>query len=177
MELDKILTVDDLITAFVEYEEYSGYHESHVELIGYYKLQLELMQKFFGVDFAEAKKRINARKQPGEHFNNPEKYYEFHAGLTIDAFDNCIKLLNTYKSPFDYRGMMEGMPPKINRDLSAKYDDRLFGTIDNLDNIYRDIARELLIFMFPGIESKRIQRKTLYESSLPEEKPDLSDFF
>lgn len=172
-----MLTIDDLIDAFVEYEEYSSYHDSHVELIGYYKLQLELMQKFFGIDFAEAKKRINARKRPDKHFHNPEKYYEFNAEMTISAFDKCTKLLNAYKSPFDYRGMMEGMPPKINRDLSAKYDDRLFGAIENLNNIYRDIARELLAFMFPGIESKRIQRKTLYESGLPEEKPDLSDFF
>ena len=177
MELDKLLTVDDLITAFVEYEEYKEYHESYVELIGYYKLQLELMQKLFGVDFAEAEKRINAKKRPSEHFHNPEKYYEFHAGLTIAAFNNCVKLLNDFKSPFDYRGMMEGMSPKINRDLREKYGEELFGTIDKLENIYREIARELLIFMFPGIQSKRIDSNKLYELGLPEEKPDLTDFF
>jgi len=174
---NKMLSIDDLINAFVEYEEYSGYHDSHVELIGYYKLQLELMQKFFGVDFTEAEKRINAKKRPSEHFHNPEKYYEYSAGLTIAAFNNCIKLLDTFKSPFDYRGMMEGMPPKINRDLREKYGEELFGTIDKLEKIYREIAKEILIFMFPDIESKQVERKTLYESGLPEEKPDLSDFF
>jgi hypothetical protein len=73
--------------------------------------------------------------------------------------------------------MMEGMPPKINRDLREKYGEELFGTIDKLENIYREIAKELLVFMFPGIESKQVERKILYESGLPEEKPDLSDFF
>jgi hypothetical protein len=85
MKSDKILNVDDLINAFVEYEEYKKYHESHVELIGYYKLQLVLMQKFFGVDFTKAEKRINAKKRPSEHFHNPEKYYKYSAGLTIAA--------------------------------------------------------------------------------------------
>lgn len=169
MELDKTLTVDDLITAFLEYEENKGSLE---KITDYYKLRLDLMQELFGVDFAEAEKRISPKEFPRGQERNPEKYYEFNALMTISNFNHCIMLLRINKNPFRYGWILAGMPPKISRDLEEKYGDGASATIENLNSIYRDVAKELLAFMFPGVESKQIDGKKLYELGLPEEEPD-----
>jgi hypothetical protein len=176
MNLDKTLTIDDLITAFVEYEEYKNWHESYAELIDYYKTQLKLMQKLFDCDLQKAKEYLDG-KQDFNNFDNPEIHYEFHGGMTVNAFKNCIKLLKSFKSPFDYRGLLAGMPPKICRDLMDKYGENLEQSIKNLESTYRKIAKDLLIFMFPGIESKQINGAILYDLGLPLEEPDIVDFF
>jgi hypothetical protein len=172
MKLSKNLTVDDLITAFVEYGQNKDSHEKIEE---YYKLQLELMQKLFGVDFADFENRIRAKEFPSEHSENLEKYYEFNGFMTVSNFHHCINLLSITKNPFNYGVLLAGMLPKISRDLEEKYDEKSSELIYNLDGIYRDVAKELLVFMFPGIESKQIDGKKLYELGLPKEKPDYWD--
>jgi len=169
MELDKTLTVDDLITTFVEYEQNKDSLEA---IVHYYKLQLELMQKLFNVDFAEAENRISAKEFPSELQDNHEKYYEFNGFMTVSNFRHCINLLVLNKNPFSYISILAGDLPKISRDLEEKYGDKSSKFIKNLDDIYRNVAKELLIFMFPGIETKQINEKKLYELGLPEEEPD-----
>lgn len=172
MELDRTLTVDDLINAFVEYEQNKDSLEA---IVHYYKLQLELMQKLFNADFAEAENRISDKEFPSGLQDNHEKYYEFNAFMTISNFDHCIRLLSISKRPFEYGVLLAGMPPKISRDLEEKYGNKSLGTIDELDSIYRNIAKELLAYMFPGIELRQIDGKKLYGLGLPEEEPDYID--
>jgi len=177
MRLPEQLTIDDLITAFAEYEESTHRHESWVEYISYYKQQLMFMQQLFGCDLKKGKKDVDSRKELKSSDVEAGGRYEFNGRLTVRLFEDCIRLMNVTKTPFDYSGMMEGLPSKISRDLRKKYGDELNQHIEGLDGLYRAIAKEILTFMFPGIESKRIPSSKLYDRGLPKEEPDPVDFF
>jgi hypothetical protein len=82
---------------------------------------------FLGCDLekrqAELDTQAQAMKKNGSSQN--EKYYDIDWQASIRFMENCVGLLNSTKSPFNCGIYLEGKPPKIVRDLSAKYEKKV----------------------------------------------------
>ena len=154
----ELLTVDDLIHSFVEAERYKTWPK---DVSGYYSLRLQLMRVLFGCDLEKRRQGIDeeARSRRGDFLD--ESRYDLHGGMTVELFMNCILLLDQTLTPFSYPGLMEGLPPKISRDLQDKYGEKINEGTEYLRGIYRQVARETLVYMFPDIESRLIGGETV----------------
>ncbi len=111
MALPEELTIDDLVTAFVERDKHKDY--------SYYEQKLKLMQILFECDLERGKKEVESRKRKVPEITGEERY-EINGKLTIHLLEECIRMINLIKTPFDRSGWLEGLPPKIDRDLSKQ---------------------------------------------------------
>jgi hypothetical protein len=173
-QLSETLTIDDLIAAFVEQEQHKNWHR---DLVNYYRKRLSIMQSLFGCELEKGRAELDAKKwrlNPTQV--DRETWYEFNGKETVDLFYDCIRLIAETKTPFDYSGTLAGMPPKISRDLAEKYEQELGERIEKLEDTYRSIAKEILMYMFPGVETRQVSAKAVKEAGLWETEPDWTDY-
>lgn len=69
------------------------------------------------------------------------------------------------------------MPPKIERELCQKHGPQIDVKERDLKHLYRQVAVDVLEFLFPGISAKTFPPKRLFELGLPRERPDPMDYF
>lgn len=174
------LTFDDLVTAFLEYDKYKGYHNA--EIRSYYEKRLELLKSLFECNIKKRAEELDGiywARIKGNRSGRGEGEYEVQGGLTVTFFEICIHAANQLTNPFHELsgGLIAGKPPKVVRDLEQKYCDRIEESRKELENINRALVKEVLTYMFPGIEKKRVKESLLYEKGLPREKADICDFF
>jgi hypothetical protein len=157
------LTVDDLITAFID-EARFGNDDS------YHKQKLEILKELFDCDLEKRQEELDEiqRQKPIPDDNqSAEKYYEVSGRDTIWFLERCSRALPQINSPFAV-SYLEGMPPKIVRDLQSKYE-RKFGYHEaRLNSLNHQLIKEVLKYLFPGIERKKIPAAKLYEMGLPQ---------
>jgi hypothetical protein len=156
MEPVKVLTLDDLISAFIEYHRHQS---SHKNLSGYYKKRLELLQALFHCDIENRQKELDKEYQKRRKAGNMEQnevLYEVNGTLTFDFLNICIRLADQPLDPFKVflDGLLVGIPPKIEKDLRKKYETKVKGYENKLNLMYRTMIQEVLIYLFPGIETK-----------------------
>lgn len=171
------LTVDDLVTAFVEYDKYRGCNE---EICRYYQKRLEILKSLFECNIEKRAEEFDRefRGRLNENRDRPgEAEYEIQGRLTVIFFEICIGAANKLRNPFHEfsAGLLAGMPPKVVRDLHQKYSNGIDECIKILENLNRTLVKEVLAYMFPGIEKRRVKESLLFEKGLPREIPDVND--
>jgi hypothetical protein len=175
--MKKLLTIDDLITAFIEETEF---RDAHQDLSLYHKKRLDLLKTLFQGDLEKRQKELdriwNARQQQ-RTTHSTEKLYEISGSGTVTFFDHCIAAFNRTKSPFKMGVYLEGMPPKIVRKLEKEYGEKISTHEEELNQLNQLLMKEVLKYLFPGIEKKKIPEAKLFEMGLPKEEPDPDDYW
>lgn len=65
-----------------------------------------------------------------------------------------------------------GMPPKIVRELEAKHGKGLRAHEQELNQMNRLLMKEILKYLFPGIDQKAVLEARLFEMGLSRDEPD-----
>jgi hypothetical protein len=175
--MKKLLTIDDLIAAFIEEAKF---RDAHQDLSLYYKKRLDLLKKLFQCDLKKRQKELdqvsNTRKEQ-RATQSTEKLYEISGSGTVTFFEHCIGAFNGTKSPFKMAVYLEGMPPKIVRKLEEQYGKKIGTHEQELNRLNRLLIKEVLKYLLPGIEKKEIPEAKLFEMGLPKEEPDPDDYW
>ena len=166
------LDLDDLVTAFID-EARFGNHDS------YHKKKLEILKDLFDCDLQQRREELDEiqRQKPIPNDDqSAQEYYEISGTETIWFFERCIRAFPQIQSPFAGR-YLEGMPPKLVRDLQTKYERKFAYHEAQLNKLNHLLIKAVLKYLFPGIEKKKIPAAKLYEMGLPQpqEVPDSDD--
>ena len=173
---DKLLTLDDLITALINE---ANFRDAAEPLAVYHKTKLAILKQLFGCDLQKREAELDQearRKKPRRGSQLGEEYYEISGKQTIMFLENCINAFRQTKSPFRLTVYIEGMPPKIVRELEKAYGENISAHERELNQINRLLIGRTLKYLFPGIEKKKIPEAKLFEMGLPKE-PDPDDFW
>ena len=174
---DKLLTIDDLITGLINEPNFRDAAES---LSVYHKKKLDILKQLFGCDLqkrqAELDQQARSRNKRRQGSKLTEEFYEISGEQTVMFLENCIKVFRQTKSPFQFTVYLEGMPPKIVRELKKEYGESISAHERELNEINHKLIRRTLEYLFPGIEKKTIPEAKLFEMGLPKEEPDPDDY-
>ncbi|PYU90815.1 MAG: hypothetical protein DMG08_16815 [Acidobacteria bacterium] len=119
MNDDTDLTVNALIDAFLAWDKYRNAHQ---DLREYHKKRLEILQSIFGCDVEKRQAELDREAEKlRRKVSHNEYFYDIDGRATVEFMQDCIRLLNSTKSPFDCKIYLEGKPPKLVRDLRAKH--------------------------------------------------------
>jgi hypothetical protein len=173
MKADAELNLDSLLDAYLAKDKYKSAHE---DLRGYHEKRFQILQELFGCDLARLQVRPTSRPRNAKR-KATDKFSDSDGGAIVHFMENCARLLNSSKSPFRQGIYLEGRPPQLVMDLSAKYAKKLDDLEGRIDLINREVLKDVLIFFFPGIENERVRASKVYEMGLPREEPDPIDYF
>ena len=166
------LTIDSLIDAYIARDKHKTDHE---DLRDYHEKRFQILQELFGCDLETLQVKRSSRPRRTKR-KATDKYSDSDSGAIFHFMNNCVRLLNSSKSPFRQGIYLEGRPPQLVIDLSDKYAKKVDDLEGRMDHINREVLKDILIFFFPGIENKRVKASKLYEMGLPKEEPDPIDY-
>lgn len=111
------LAIDDLATAFIEYDEYKGYN---TEFESYYGKKLQLLKRLFECDIEKRAQELDREFRARMVRNRSRRgraAYEVNGSLTVTFLEISIRAVNQAKNPFREfgGGLIAGMPPKVVR--------------------------------------------------------------
>jgi hypothetical protein len=175
MSMQRFLTIDDLIDAFIE--EFR-FRNAHQDLRDYYTQRLDLLMKLFKCDLDKRRRELDEillRRMQRDNSRSLSTRHDINGTGTIVLLENCIAAQSRTKSPFRMTVYLESAPPKIVRELEKKYGRRVNEHEQALDQLSRLVAKEILKFLFPRIDRKKIPQAKLFEMGLPKEAPDPDD--
>lgn len=102
MSNERVLTVEDVITAFIEEAKFRGAHE---DLMLYHGKKLDLLKQLFRCDLEKRKKELGnqeaKRNRIQRNLRSSENLYEVSGEGTLRFFEHCIAALCQNKSPFN----------------------------------------------------------------------------
>lgn len=176
------LTVDELLSGLAEAMRYE---KAHPDLKGYYGLRAQLLCRLFGCDLDRRQGELDEQQHARSAAPRPdspgrvdvEARYEVSGWATVGLLNDCLRLLNKPLSPFHQGVWLEGMPPRVQRNLSRQYGPRIDEKERELKALYRQVARDVLEYLFPGVVARSFPAGRLVEMGLPAEPPDPIDYF
>jgi hypothetical protein len=174
---NKLLTLDDLVMALINEVDFRNAAEP---LALYHTKKLAILKQLFGCDLQKRGTELDQearRKKRRQGSELSEEYYEVSGEQTIMFLENCINAFRLTKSPFRCAFYLEGMPPKVVRELEKEYGEIIRAHERELNQINRVLIGRTLKYLFPGIEKKKIPEAKLFERGLPKEAPDPDDFW
>lgn len=176
---DDVITVDALIDAMIEQRRYRN---ASPDLSGYHNLRVDPLLIMFGIDIEQRASELNSEARAAISAGTysliaPIDQIElspFQGTIVRSLLNRCLdKAIQTTNPFFGYAGTV---PPRFERNLFAIYGTQLLEYERELAKLYRTILRDVLVYMFPGIERRRFPIEQIYEMGLSRETPNPNDY-
>lgn len=171
---DDTFTVDDLVEAMLEQEIY---RQSDLDLVDYYSRRLEVLCDLFQVNLETRLKELDESAAQKRRATKARRHdpYEVSGSQTRWFIKRCVGIAIRQKNPFDYSGLLIGIPPRFERQLAACYADECKTISDRMDAICRALLRQTLVHLFPHLAERTVEAAELVARGVPLKPPGLFD--